>query len=72
MTSWVGPVLTFLEPDYLYGVGPLKLRVDRVDRRHPIAFDGDNWYAVDGVQIGWDGDEVGRRHVLVRGRRLPG
>ena len=70
MAASVGPVRTFLEPDYQYGVGPLRLRVERVDRAHPVLYDGENWYPVEGVRISANGDELGRRHVLVRGRRL--
>jgi hypothetical protein len=72
MAVSVGRVLTFLEPDYQYGVGPLRLRVERIDTTHPMAYEGENWYPVEGVQVGANGDELGRRRVLVRGRRLPG
>ena len=59
------------ENDYCYGRGALTLRVDRIDRANPVRFDDDIWYRVEGVQIGWDGAEVGHRLVLVRVRRLP-
>lgn len=65
-----GEVLTLPESDYQYGLGPLRLRVERVDRVHVLAFDGENWYQVDGVQITADGKELGRRQVLVRASRL--
>ena len=71
MTAPTGRVLTFAEPDYQYGAGPLKLRVEHIDRANPVRYDGENWYRVDGVQISGNGAELGRRQVLVRGRRLP-
>ena len=42
-----------------------------VDRAHPTWYEGENWYPVEGVQISAHGDELGKRHVLVCGRRLP-
>lgn len=71
MDAAAGRVLLLGEPDYCYGEGPLRIRVDRVDRANPVRYDGDTWYRVEGVQIGSTGVEVGRREVLVRGRRLP-
>jgi hypothetical protein len=65
-----GQVLTLPEPDYQYGVGTLRLRVETVDRTPVLTFDGDNWYRVCGVQLTADGTELGSRQVLVRGSRL--
>jgi hypothetical protein len=65
-----GQVLTLLEPDYQYGVGPLRLRVERVDLAHPLPYEGEDWYPVEGVQVSADGTELGMRQVLVRGSRL--
>jgi hypothetical protein len=70
MSPVVGVVLTLLEPDYQFGVGSLKLRVTRLDRAHPTDYEGEPWYPVEGVQIGTNGDDLGMRHVLVRGRCL--
>jgi hypothetical protein len=61
----------FAEADYMYGVGPLTLRIERVDRAHPIRHDGDTWLQVDGVQLGYRDAEIGRRSALIRARRLP-
>jgi hypothetical protein len=66
-----GPrVVQFAEEDYLYGSGPLTIRVERVDWSVPTSYDGENWYQIDGVEMTVDGREVGARQVLVRGRRL--
>jgi hypothetical protein len=64
-------IATFGESDYRYGVGRLTLRIEYVDRRRPIAIDGELWCLVRGVQIGYDGAERGPREVLVRLARLP-
>ncbi len=60
----------FAEPDYCYGSGPLTLRVETVGWDRPVLYDGEQWYQVEGVEITQDGTELGRRQVLVRGRRL--
>lgn len=72
VTTVRGDVLALAEPDYQYGVGPLRLRVESVDRAHPIVSEGEYWYPVDGVRLSADGTELGRRQVLVRGSRLRG
>lgn len=59
------------EADYAYGVGELHLRVERIDRAHPVNLHGDTFYRVEGIQLTARGAELGRREVLVRGRRLP-
>jgi hypothetical protein len=61
----------FAEADYRYGVGRLTLRVERIDRGHPVEYDGELWLWVEGVQLGHNGVEVGRRRVLIRLRCLP-
>jgi hypothetical protein len=72
MTSPTMPAtVTFRESDYRYGAGPLTMRLERVDRSRPVRLDGDDWYVVAGVEIGWDGADRERREVLVLGRRLP-
>ena len=70
MAALEGKVMIFPEPDYQYGLGPLRLRVERVDRTHPAHYDGEKWYPVEGVQLDAAGHELGRRNILVRGRRL--
>ncbi|HET6533072.1 MAG TPA: hypothetical protein VFH03_20985 [Actinoplanes sp.] len=65
-----GPVSTFAEPDYRFGVGPLIMRVERVDWANPVFSDGENWFEVDGMELAADGREIRRRQALVRGRRL--
>lgn len=64
-------VLVLSEPDYTFGAGDLRLRVQQVDRAHPVTHHGDIWYRVEGMQLNTGGTEIGRREVLVRGRRLP-
>ena len=64
--------LTLLEPDYQYGIGPLRLRLECVDWSGRMFYEGEYWYPVDGVQLDADGTELGRRQVLVRGSRLRG
>jgi hypothetical protein len=71
VSASVGKIIRLSEPDYCYGQGPLTIRLVLVDRAHPVRYAGDIWYRVDGVQIGRNGVEVGRRHVLVRASRLP-
>jgi hypothetical protein len=71
MPASAGKVIVIGEPDYCYGRGELRLRVERVDRGNPVRYDGENWYHVEGIQLGTTGVELGRRQVLVRGRRLP-
>jgi hypothetical protein len=63
-------VLILAEADYRYGVGPLRIRVERVDRAHPARYDGEIWYPIEGVQITGNGAELRRREVLVRAARL--
>ena len=65
-----GEILVIAEADYLYGAGRLVLRIEHIDRSHPIEYDDDVWYPVSGVQISVDGVEIGEREVVVRGRRL--
>jgi hypothetical protein len=70
MTASAGQTLLIAERDYMYGVGDLRLRVETVDRTHPVAYDGEPWYRVIGIEVRRDGLELGRRDVLVRGRTL--
>ena len=65
-----GQASVFAEPDYCYGSGPLTLRVEHVGWEKPVLYDGEDWYPVEGVEIAHDGTELGRRQVLIRGRRL--
>jgi hypothetical protein len=71
MTTPAGNVVVLLEPDYAYGTGVLRLRVEHVDRADPVDFHGEPWYRVQGMQLSTVGAELGRREVLVRGWRLP-
>jgi len=68
----MGPerVLILAEADYRYGVGPLRIRVERIDRANPARYDGEIWYPIEGVQITGDGTELRRREILVRATRL--
>lgn len=65
-----GPVSNFPESDYRFGAGPLRIRVDRVDWHHPMEYDNENWYEVEGMEVSSDGREIGRRQALVRARSL--
>lgn len=63
-------VLLFAESDYRFGVGPLRMLVERVDWSAPQQWDGEVWYEVQGIEICDDGRAYGRRLALVRGCRL--
>jgi hypothetical protein len=65
-----GDVLVLAEADYMYGAGRLILRVEHIDRCHPISYDGEAWYPVRGIQIAANGVDIGDREAVVRGRRL--
>nr|BFE67165.1 hypothetical protein GCM10020092_004660 [Actinoplanes digitatis] len=56
----------FAEADYCYGIGPLTLRVDRIEWAKPIPYEGDTWLEVEGIVIDPAGRERARRQVLVR------
>jgi len=71
MTALAVGVLLLGERDYRFGVGNVRLRIERIDWANPMTFDGEPWYAVVGVQLRQDGTEIGRRELLVHGRRLP-
>lgn len=58
-----GQVLKLPEALYLYGVGELTIRVTRVGMVGRLA-DGE-WLPVAGVEIAWNGKELGVREVLV-------
>jgi hypothetical protein len=66
----IGDILVIAEADYLYGAGRLILRVEYIDRDHPISYDREDWYTVRGIQISGTGVDIGDREVVVRGRRL--
>src|SRR4051794_4913344 len=65
MTVDAGKVLVLAEADYCYGIGTLKIKLERVDRSNPIRYDGDVWFQMQGVQVGSGGTELGPRQVLV-------
>ncbi|MFI5936298.1 hypothetical protein [Actinoplanes sp. NPDC051494] len=70
VTRW--PVHTFEETDYCYGIGPLALRLNRVEWRKPIPYEGDIWLEVEGRVINARTGATGPvRQVLVRACRLP-
>lgn len=71
MTAATLPVVTFLEPDYMYGIGPITLRVQRIDRAVATRYLGENWFPVDGIELTGTGTELGRRRIHVRAARLP-
>jgi hypothetical protein len=61
----------FAEADYMYGVGPLTLRIEVVDHARPVSYDRDIWLQVDGVQLDYRGADIGHRSALIRRRCLP-
>jgi hypothetical protein len=63
-----GDVIRIPEAHYRYGFGTLVIRVEEIGpaQRFP---DGE-WLTVRGMQIAWNGAELGRRQVLVRWRHL--
>jgi hypothetical protein len=66
-----GTVWTFAEEDYRFGIGPLRLRIDRILAGAPVHQDGDLWYEVEGVEVSDQGRVVGPRRATVRASRLP-
>ena len=66
-------IVEIAQEHYRYGLGLLRLRVERVDTdpRHSQTYEGEIWIPVEGVQLTKDGAEVKRRSVLVRKRSLP-
>ena len=65
------PVHEFAEADYCYGIGPLTLKVNRIEWERPVPYEGDTWLEVEGLVIDAAGQEGASRQVLVRARRLP-
>ncbi len=68
LTVRSGSTLRIDENDYLYGQGQLILKAVSVGdaRRWP----DDVWVPITGVQLRYDGTEMGRREVQVRARAL--
>jgi hypothetical protein len=64
-------ILVLAEADYLYGAGRLILRVQHIDRYHPINYRDEDWYPVRGIEISGNGTDMGDRETMVRGARLP-
>jgi hypothetical protein len=64
------PVWTFVEADYRFGVGDLRMTVDHVEWATPVQQDGETWYEVSGVEVAADGRVVGPRRTVVRASRL--
>lgn len=62
-----GQVITIPEEHYLYGTGPLTLRVTEVDEHPPP---GVEWLTVRGVEQRWNGDGD-EREVMVRIAAFP-
>ncbi|GGM26537.1 hypothetical protein ACFFX1_16500 [Dactylosporangium sucinum] len=63
-------VRVFQERDYRYGVGILRMRVERVHWASPEVYEGERWYIIEGVQLNTTGADVAPRQVAVRGRML--
>jgi hypothetical protein len=64
-------VYEFAESDYCYGVGPIRLRLVRVDLHRLIPHDGDTWVGVRGVVVDRAGREGAVREMLIRAGRVP-
>jgi hypothetical protein len=71
VSAVVSQTLILAEPDYMYGAGTLRLRVERVSTRQ-FLHDNDTWVMVEGVEIGWDGAPRDLRQVAVRASQLGG
>jgi len=65
------PVYEFAESDYCYGIGPIRLRLQRVNWAQPIPHEGDMWFGVRGVVIDRLGREGAVREMLVRASCVP-
>ena len=61
----------FAESDYCYGVGPIRLRLVRVDWAKPIPHEDDTWLGVRAVVVDRAGREVAVREMLIRAGRVP-
>lgn len=63
----IGQVVELPEPHYLFGLGPVRLRVTRVypgvSHHHGVA-----WVTVDGDELGHRDASLGSRQVLVQAR----
>ncbi|GAB2577740.1 hypothetical protein Aab01nite_11190 [Paractinoplanes abujensis] len=66
-----GTVWTFAEEDYRYGVGPLRIRLNRVLAGSPLQHDGDLWFEVEGIEVTDQGHVIGPRRATIRASRLP-
>ena len=71
MSTVVSQTLILAEPDYLYGAGTLRLRVERVSTRR-FVYDNDTWVMIEGMEIGWGDTPRGLRQVAVRVSKLGG
>jgi hypothetical protein len=60
----VGDTITIKEADYYFGSGDLTLRITGLPPDHLP--DGSDWVQITGVQIAWNGQEIGERTALVR------
>lgn len=58
----VGQVIDLEEPDYAYGIGPLRLRVRRAG---PMP-DHEDWLSVEGVRVDDEGQEREDHSIGVR------
>ncbi|MEV6341855.1 hypothetical protein [Actinoplanes sp. NPDC051851] len=65
------PVHEFAESDYCYGIGPIRMRLVRVDWHQPIPHEGDVWLGVRGIVIDRFGGEGPVRELLIRAGRVP-
>ncbi len=59
-----GDLVKIPEAHYRYGVGDLVLRIREVGQVQRVV--DEDWQVLTGMQIGWNGVEMGKRRVLVR------
>ncbi|WP_239140902.1 hypothetical protein [Actinoplanes campanulatus] len=65
------PVYEFAESDYCYGIGPIRIRLLRVNWAQPIPHEGDLWLGVHAIVIDRSGREGPVREMLVRADSVP-
>ncbi|GAA0903139.1 hypothetical protein [Virgisporangium aurantiacum] len=60
----VGDTITIKEADRYLGYGDVTLRITQLPPDHLPT--GSDWIQVTGIEIAWDGEQVGERTALVR------
>jgi hypothetical protein len=60
----VGDTITIREADYYFGYGDVTLRITELPSAHLPG--GSDWIQITGVEVAWNGEEIGERTALVR------